>query len=214
VSKNKDSMWQNEEMSIEESVEAVSKQTKKRLDIAMLLGELLSNQKKHKYYVSRGYKSFKEFIENEYNVPGGYANKLISNYNLYVETMDMDEVRFKTIGIDKLDLIKPFVKNAKIVEQELWLEKAEEMPISQLREEITELREQQRKANQTIKDVMIQQWLEKMVTFFNCGRRELNFKLALYFQEKDLDQIRDEIREQQRKFEDDQIKAALEQVDE
>ena len=59
-----------------------------------------------------------------------------------------------------------------------------------------------KKQDVSLKDVFIDQFMEKMVTFFNCSKKELNFKLALYFQDADLDAVRDEIRIRQRKFDE------------
>jgi uncharacterized protein YajQ (UPF0234 family) len=41
-----------------------------------------------------------------------------------------------------------------------------------------------------------------MKGFFNCSGKELNYKLALYFQDADLEKINEVIREKQRKFEE------------
>jgi len=200
-------MWQNEEMSIEEKLKAAQNLKQQMETNFVSLGQLLSEMKRYKIYVSRGYKTFNEFVENEFNIASTFASKLISTYDLFIESLDKDEKTVKDIGLDKLNMIKPFVKQAKFIEAEAWINKAQEMPTAQLREEIKEIREQKAKIKKTMKDVMIDQYIEKMVTFFNCGRKELNFKLALYFQDMDLEQIRDTVRMRQRQFEDDQLKA-------
>jgi len=200
-------MWQNEEMSIEEKLKAALNLKQQMETNFVSLGQLLSEMKRYKIYVSRGYKTFNEFVENEFNISSTFASKLISTYDLFIESLDKDEKTVEDIGLDKLNMIKPFVKQAKFIEAEAWINKAQEMPTSQLREEIKEVREQKAKIKRTMKDVMIDQYIEKMVTFFNCSRKELNFKLALFFQDSDLDQIRDTIRDRQRKFEDEQLKA-------
>jgi hypothetical protein len=200
-------MWQNEEMSIEEKLKAAQNLKQQMETNFVSLGQLLSEMKRYKIYVSRGYKTFNEFVENEFNIASTFASKLISTYDLFIESLDKDEKTVKDIGLDKLNMIKPFVKQAKFIEAEAWINKAQEMPTAQLREEIKEIREQKAKVKKTMKDVMIDQYIETMVTFFNCGRKELNFKLALYFQDMDLEQIRDTVRMRQRQFEDDQLKA-------
>ncbi|MDP8210771.1 MAG: hypothetical protein RAO94_04885 [Candidatus Stygibacter australis] len=200
-------MWQNEEMSIEEKLKAALNLKQQMENNFVSLGQLLSEMKRYKIYVSRGYKTFNEFVENEFNIASTFASKLISTYDLFIESLDKDEKTVKDIGLDKLNMIKPFVKQAKFIEAEAWINKAQEMPTAQLREEIKEIREQKAKIKRTMKDVLIDQYIEKMVTFFNCSRKELNFKLALFFQDSDLDQIKDTIRTRQRKFEDEQLKA-------
>jgi hypothetical protein len=200
-------MWQNEEMSIEEKLKAALNLKQQMENNFVSLGQLLSEMKRYKIFVSRGYKTFNEFVENEFNIASTFASKLISTYDLFIESLDKDEKTVSEIGLDKLNMIKPFVKQAKFIEAEAWINKAQEMPTAQLREEIKEIREQKAKVKRTMKDVMIDQYIEKMVTYFNCGRKELNFKLSLYFQDMDLDQIRDTIRMRQRQFEDEQLKA-------
>ena len=106
------------------------------------------------------------------------------------------------IGLDKLNMIKPMLKDTSYEETEEWIKKAEELPTTELREEIKEIRDRNKEKDKNLKDVFIDQYLERMVTFFNCSRKELNFKLALYFQDADMDTVRDEIRTRQRKFEE------------
>lgn len=200
-------MWQNEEMSIEEKLKA-AQNLKKEMETSFIsLGQLLSEMKRYKVFVQRGYKTFNEFVEAEFNMASTFASKLISTYDLYIDNLDKDEMTVQKIGLDKLNLIKPFVKKANFVEAEEWITKAQEMPTAQLREEIKEIREEKARSKKTMKDVLIEQYVEKMVTFFNCSRKELNFKLALYFQDKDLEEVRDKVRDKQRHFEEDQLKA-------
>jgi hypothetical protein len=40
-----------------------------------------------------------------------------------------------------------------------------------------------------------------MRTWFNCSQKELNFKLALYFQDADLEEVKKIIKEKQRRYE-------------
>jgi len=108
----------------------------------------------------------------------------------------------KNIGLDKLSLIKPIVKDMNFTETEEWIKKAEEVPTTELREEIKEMRERKKDRSKTVKDVLIDQYIERMVTFFNCSRKELNFKLALFFQDEDLENVRSVILKKQRTFEE------------
>jgi len=200
-------MWQNEEMSIEDKIKAVGT-LKAEIEINFIsLGQLLSDQKRFKIFVSRGYKTFGEFVENEYNMSKALANKLVSTYDLFIDSLDKDEKLVSDIGFDKLNMIKPFVKQSKFIDQEAWIVKAQELPTAQLREEIKEIREQKALAKRTMKDVLIDQHIETMVTFFNCSRKELNFKMALYFQDANLEVVRETVRNKQHQFEMDQIKA-------
>ena len=114
----------------------------------------------------------------------------------------MDEHSAKEIGLDKLNMIKPLVKQAEFNEKQDWIKKAQELPTTELREEIKEIRDNKKNKDKTLKDVFIEQYIEKMVTYFNCNRKELNFKLALYFQDENLEEMRVVVKDKQRRFEE------------
>jgi len=118
-----------------------------------------------------------------------------------VEELDIDDVSVKEIGFERLQLIKPYVQKANWNEREAWIQKASETPTNELRSEIKELKKQEKAEDTDLKKVFIDQYLEKMTTYFNCAKAELNFKLALYFQDADLDQAKKIIKERQRAFE-------------
>ena len=98
-------------------------------------------------------------------------------------------------------MIKPFMKNADWNVRDEWIHKAEEMPFKELREYIKELKQKEKESNIDLKEVYIEQFWEKMRGWFNCSRKELNFKLALYFQDADPDKIKKIVKERQRLFE-------------
>jgi len=75
------------------------------------------------------------------------------------------------------------------------------MPFQELRDHIKELKEKEKETNVDLKEVYIEQFMEKMLGWFNCSRKELNFKLALFFQDADLDQMKKIVKERQRLFE-------------
>jgi GTPase SAR1 family protein len=115
--------------------------------------------------------------------------------------MDIAENEVKEIGFDRLQMIKPFMQKADWKERDEWVHKAEEMPTKDLRDHIKELKKQEKEADLDLKEVYIEQYMEKMISWFNCSRKELNFKLALYFQDADLDEIKKVVKERQRIFE-------------
>jgi uncharacterized protein YdhG (YjbR/CyaY superfamily) len=82
-----------------------------------------------------------------------------------------------------------------------WIQKATDTPTNDLRSEIKELRKQEKENEPDLKKVFIDQYMEKMTTWFNCSKGELNFKLALYFQDADLDAVKKIVKERQRSFE-------------
>ena len=190
-----------EAMSAEEKFNALANLKDKLEDNFISLGQLLSEIKRSKLYLYKGYENFKDFVEMEYQLSGTLAGKLMSTFDLFIEEMDIDETEVKEIGFDRLQMIKPFMKNADWNVRDEWIHKAEEMPFQELREYIKELKQKEKESNIDLKEVYIEQFWEKMTGWFNCSRKELNFKLALYFQDADLDNIKKIIKERQHLFE-------------
>ncbi len=190
-----------EAMSAEEKFNALANLKDKLEDNFISLGQLLSEIKRSKLYLYKGYENFKDFVEMEYQLSGTLAGKLMSTFDLFIEEMDIDETEVKEIGFDRLQMIKPFMKNADWNMRDEWIHKAEEMPFKELREHIKELKQKEKESNIDLKEVYIEQFWEKMTGWFNCSRKELNFKLALYFQDADLDNIKKIIKERQHLFE-------------
>lgn len=190
-----------ETMSPDEKFTAVANLKEKLEENFVALGELLSEIKRSKLFRFKGYESFKEFVEAEYQLSGSLAGKLAQTFELFVEEMDIDDVSVKEIGFERLQLIKPFVQKANWNERDQWMQKAVETPTNELRSEIKELKKQEKAEEGDLKKVFIDQYLEKMTTWFNCAKGELNFKLALYFQDADLDEIKKIVKDRQRTFE-------------
>lgn len=163
-------------------------------------GDILSQIKRKGTYRVKGYKTFKDFIETEYNIAGSFANKLIEIYELFIQEMDIDEFTLNQIGFDRLNMIKPFVRDAEITIAESWIEEAKEKNTPELRDLIKEHKEKTKKPK-SYKEIFVEQHLERMCTFFNCSAKEINFKMAIYFQDMDLDQVKAEIKEKQKKLE-------------
>ena len=184
----------------EEKFAEVEKFIAKIQDNFIAFGELLSNIKRTEAYKIKGFKTFKEFIEKEYNLAGAFASKLIDTYELYIEEMDLAEFDLKEIGFDRLNLIRPFVKDKDINKAETWIEEARNLNTPDLREKVKEEKEKSKK-QESVKDVFIKQYLEKMVSHFGCSLKELNFKLAVYFQDADLASIKQIIKEKTKKLE-------------
>ena len=192
----------NFDMTADEKMEAVANLKQNMEENFVQLGQLLSDIRRTKLFKFKGYKTFKEFVENEFNMSGSFAAKIISNFDLFIRELDVDEHSAKEIGLDKLNMIKPLVKQAEFNEKQDWIKKAQELPTTELREEIKDIRENRKNKDKTMKDVFIEQYLERMVTFFNCNRKDLQFKLALYFQDENLEEMRAIVKDKQRKFEE------------
>ncbi|MDD4309615.1 MAG: hypothetical protein PHO32_04485 [Candidatus Cloacimonetes bacterium] len=190
-----------ESMSPEEKFTAVANLKDQLEDNFISLGQLLSEIKRSKLFLFKGYEKFKDFVEAEYQLSGSLAGRLVSTFDLFIEEMDIDETEVKEIGFDRLQMIKPMMQKADWKVRDEWVHKAEEMPTKDLREHIKEIKKQDKEADTDMKDVYIEQYMEKMISWFNCSRKELNFKLALYFQDADLDEIKKIVKERQRLFE-------------
>lgn len=188
-------------MTPEEKFDAIANLKEKLEDNFVALGELLSEIKRMRLYRFRGYDNFKDFVEAEYQLSGSLAGKLVSTFDLFIEDMDIDEMSVKEIGFERLQLIKPMIQKADWEVREEWIKKASDTPTNELREEIKEIRKQEKEENMDMKKVFIDQYFEKMTTWFNCSKAELNFKLALFFQDADLDDIKKVVRDRQREFE-------------
>jgi len=190
-----------ETMSPEEKFSAVANLKEQMEENFISLGQLLSEIKRSKLYLFKGYETFKDFVEAEYQLAGTVAGKLVATFDLFIEEMDVSEEDIKTIGFDRLQMIRPLVQKADWQEKEEWVHTAQEMATKDLRDHIKELKKKEKEADTDLKEVFVDQYMEKMISWLNCSRKELNFKLALYFQDADLDEMKKIIKERQRVFE-------------
>jgi uncharacterized membrane-anchored protein YhcB (DUF1043 family) len=190
-------------MSLEDKRNALTKMRSSLEESFVQLGQLLDDMKSSKMHAIYGFESFKEFVEDEFSLSGTLVSKLINNYRFFVNKMNMDEHSLVQIGLEKLNQIRPIIKNAGYVEQQDWLQKAEQQKTTELKEEIKEIKAREKERNRDFKDVLTEQFLETMVTFFNCNRKELMFKLALFFQDKNLEEIDTIIKDKQMKLKDE-----------
>jgi hypothetical protein len=163
-------------------------------------GELLSDIKRNEVFKVKGHKTFKDFIEKEYNLASSFAMKLINTFELYSHEHDLDEETMKQIGFDRLNMIKPFVKDKDIVIAESWIEEAKTLDTPDLREKI-KIEKEKDKKKESSKDIFVKQHNEKMCSHLNCNVKELQFKMAVYFHEADMDSIRVMIKDKQKYLE-------------
>jgi hypothetical protein len=196
-------------MTAEEKFDMILALRTKIEDHFLALGEIFSQIKRSHAYRLKGYQNFRDFVETELKLNNSMANKLIGIYELYIEELDVDESDVKKIGVDRLAMIKPIMQKATFEEQEGWLEQAKTLPTQDLKDKIKEIKLKDKKLDKTLKDVLAEQYMEKMTAFFNCSAKELNFKLALYFQDEDLEQMRQTIKERQRRFEEESQKQGV-----
>ena len=179
-------------------------------DSFLTLGQLLSEIKKAKLYKLKGYETLKAYLETEHRFPSTLAAKLISIYDLFVGEMDLDEIDIVSIGFERLNLIRPLIKGADWEARESLLQDATNMDISTLREELKARKTAiQDLESPDLKTLFTQQFLERFTTALNCSRKELDFKLALFFQEADPEAIKKVVILNQRAFESQLTSEAL-----
>lgn len=188
------------EMQPEEKFAAVEKFKNTLQENFLNLGELLSNIKQKGTYKVKGYKTFRDFIETEYNISGSFAMKLISVYELYVEDLDVDEFTLNQIGFERLCMIKPLVHDQDPSIAETWIDEAKEKATPELRQVIKDEKEKTKKVK-PFKEVFSDQFVEKLCVFFNCPKKSLMFKFAVFFNDYDLNELKQEIKDKQRKLE-------------
>ncbi len=191
----------SETMTPDEKFDAVNNLKNRLEENFVALGQLLAEIKRTKLYRFKGYDNFKDFVEAEYNMSGSMAGKLAQTYELYIEEMDMSDTTVKEIGFDRLQMIKPLINKAEWDIRDKWVQLAETMPTNDLRDHIKEIKDKNKEKDKDLKEVYIEQYMEKMLTWFNCSKKELNFKLALYFQDADLELIKKVVKDRQRLFE-------------
>ncbi len=206
----KEKYERKEIMSPDEKFTAIANLKEQLEENFITLGQLLSEIKRAKLYRFKGYEKFKDFVEGEYALSGSLGAKLVQSFDLFIEEMDMDEGTVKEIGFDKLQMVRPLITKADFKEREAWVQKAEEMPTKDLRDHIKELRKQEKGDDVDLKSVFVDQYLEKMLTWFNCSGKELQFKLALFFQDADLEAVKKVVKERQRAFELEQSQTTKE----
>lgn len=195
-----------ENMSPEEQFSAVARLKDQLEENFLTLGQLLSEIKRSKSFRRKGYDNFKDFVEAEYALSSSLAGKLVQVFDVFADEMALDESTLKEIGFDRLQMIKPLVNKADWEARDGWVELAAELPTPKLRDHIKELRKEEKEKELDPKKVFIDQYLERLTAAFNCSRAELNFKLALYFQDADIEAVKKVIRDRQRNFESELIK--------
>lgn len=163
------------------------------------IGELLVHARAQKLHRFKGYEKFNEYVEQELGVSRALALKLMKLYSLYIQDMDLYEEDVKEIGLDKLMLIYPIVNKLEYNMRDEWVDKARQLGYGELKQEVKNAKE---KPEADLKQIYAEQVMERLMAFLNVGKKELAFKLALYFGDEDMDKVKKEIKIRQRKFEE------------
>lgn len=202
----------------EEKFSAVTKLTLSIEDNFIALGQLLSDIKRSKIFLHKGYEKFSDYVSAEYHFNLGLVNKLIGIYELFAKDMDMDDVELVNIGFDRLCMIKPLVAKSGFADRDLrdvLIAKAAELPSEDLKIYLKELKTADKETEIDLKKVFIEQYYERILPIMNCSRKELNFKLALYFNgfgEDEFAEIKTIVKTAQRRFEQD-VSSAVQEDD-
>ena len=68
--------------------------------------------------------------------------------------------------------------------------------------QIKEIRDRKKEDEKSMKDIFVERYIERMVTSFNCSKKELEFKLALFFQDANLEEMKEQVKQKQDRYED------------
>lgn len=163
------------------------------------LGQLLSEIKDQKLFRYKGYDSFRDFVQAEFGLNYQLCNKLIRVYDLFFNRLDMSEDEVKRYGFEKLSIIAPVLDKADAETRDQWLDAADELSVGELQDQIKGLNKKNKQLS--VKEVLVEQFTEQMCSTFNCSKKEMMYKLALYFIDQPMDIVRDMVKIAQRKFE-------------
>ncbi len=194
----------------EQKFMAVSRLTGDIEEDFLTLGQILSEIKASKTYQFKGYETFATYLQDEHHFSTAIANKLIAIYNLFVNEMDLDDATLVEIGYDRLCIILPAMKKADWQTRDELIIAARDCSSADLKAQMKARREAEKEADIDLKQVFVDQYFERMLSFLNCSKKELNFKLALYFNsftEEDMQDLKEVIKTNQKEF-DRQIKEA------
>ncbi|MCB5258289.1 MAG: hypothetical protein LHW47_03960, partial [Candidatus Cloacimonetes bacterium] len=164
---------QVETMTADEKFAAIANLKNSLEENFISLGELLSEIKRSKLFRKKGYDNFKDFIEAEYSLSATLAGKLVKIFDLFIDDMDVDEATVKEIGYDRLQMIYPMVNKSDWDIKDEWLTIAQEKPANELRKYIQELKANEKEEKIDQKKILVDQYLERMTSIFNCSRTEL-----------------------------------------
>lgn len=180
------------------------------------LAELFSEMKRTKLYKFRGYETFKSFVEIEYMYSGSQAAKLANIHDNVMQELDLGVELSESIGYERMSIIYPILSKRKMSFEDRmkWVELAENTPIPDLRQAVKDFRDAN-KEGKDLKDIFIEQYMEKMTAVFNCSSKELQFKNALIYNsmgEEEVKNLKGKVRILQKAFEE-QISETQTEID-
>lgn len=166
------------------------------------LGYILNEIKTRKRYTLRGYLNFKDYCQKEIGLKPSVANRLIRVYDTYIVKLQMSEFDVQQIGLDKLDLVLPLVKESDALEQERWIDEARNNDLNSLKESVNEAKAEKKEKKKTLKELTTDQFIDNFTSLLNVSKKGLMFCLALYFSDKDNQKVHDEVIKKTNKFQD------------
>lgn len=166
-----------------ESLEAVPRLRDTIIDNFNQMGRCLSEVKEQKSFRLKGFTSFKDYVKQVARVPYSLACHLIRVHEVFVLQGQYDEAELQMVGFDKLDILAPVCKDNDPEEVEKWVEKAKETGVDDLRDDVAQARKAANPKEKTLKQLVVEQFIDEMTAVIGCTGKDLSFFLALYFRQ-------------------------------
>lgn len=163
---------------------------------------LYSKIKGSKAYADSGYKIIKQYLEEELGLT--MAAKWLKVFELFAHTLGVDEKTMLEIGFDKMGIIFPVANTLQSDPDELnrWLQKAVDYSPKDLKSDVKDWKKREDAKKRTLKDILIEQVTKQMCTMMDVNKKELEFRIKLFFSEKQgsIQEIYDDIKKYVAKF--------------
>jgi len=178
---------------------SVRKNLGKINEIFIELGESLSDVKNRRLFKKAGYETFKEFIDQEYNMSMAIINKIIRVYKCFVVELDYDEETLKSIGFDKLvevASVKSKVKDKQELEDLLAV--AEEVSVTSLRSKVNKIKEIYKEENMTVEERVFEYLEDSLCASYNLSKKGLYDNMLIYLYGSTVEDIKEIIEEKKK----------------
>jgi len=166
------------------------------------IGRHLSELKKMNIYKLKGYSKFSEYVEEELKMASPFVARLIKDYEIWDMKLGIEEDEAIEMGHQNMKIIRSVVDEIDIQDVPKWIDIAKNLPSKEIRAEVSEYKAKKKADAMTIKEILVEQYIEKATDELSCSKKDLDFKLALFFQDIDYEELKQEITKQQHRFED------------
>ena len=171
----------------DEQVELLKKNTESDV---ISLGRLLYEIKEKKIYRAFGYINFSLYVEDKLNLSASIANRYIRIFKEFVLELNIGEDTLNELGMSSLELL---LKMFKIVENDKveLIQLAQKESYSNMKVKYQDLKEQLKEKEKTMEEVLTEQFYERATEIFNCSKKKVDFNLALFFSDKNMEEVKD-----------------------